>query len=183
MGWFNSAAVNEFLSHFFKQRPSYCCDSRVEVIVLEFSFNNDNIRVKTLVITKTSMRFRFVLLIRECRKSYFSSCVEKLKPSSEQRWPQIKLSVHKHGRIFYRIERGDLHLRFSQDKENFLAQSIAVIDPPLLRSYEWMSCAAHAPSSRKFINKPCVQCGSRDHASQKRATNKTRYLTRRNLLY
>lgn len=81
------------------------------------------------------MRFRLVCFC-ECRKILFSSCVEKLKPSNEQKWPQIKLSAREHGRIFDRIERGDFHLRLSKVMENLLAQSIAVIDPLLLRSYE-----------------------------------------------
>lgn len=113
------------------------------------------------------MRFHpFCLaLIRECRKILFSSCVENW---NRAKWPQIKLFAHKHGLVFDWIERRDLNLRISKVMVNFLAQSIAVIDPPLLRSYEWMSCAAHARSPRKFINKPCVRCGSRDRALQKR---------------
>lgn len=109
----------------------------------------------------------------------FSSCAEKLKPSSERNGHKLKLSTRKHGLIFDRIERGDFHLRLSKVMVIFIAQSIAVIDPLLLRSYEWMSRAAHARSTRKFINKACVQCGARDRASPKHG--RTRYSTRRNL--
>jgi len=41
----------------------------------------------------------------------------------------MKLSAHKHGLVFDLIERGDFNLRISKVMVNFLAQSIAVIDP------------------------------------------------------
>lgn len=150
-------------SVFSKQRPSYCCYSR---IVPVFGYKNDNIRVKISNLNQNVYALSSVLFSDNSRvqkKILFSSCVENW---NRAKWPQIKLSAHKHGLIFDWIERRGLNLRISKVMVNFLAQSIAVIDPPLLRSYEWMSCAAHARSPRKFINKHCVQCGSRDRALQ-----------------